>query len=84
LSLHNFKIIEALGLKINTSRSPWMALPPHQISWKYNKRFNRCWGNAQTDTQADNLMSLLSFLESRLRRQDTELRFYKVKGIPAL
>jgi len=39
LNLNNFKMIEAMGLKIIASRSPWMALPLYQISWKSTKRF---------------------------------------------
>jgi hypothetical protein len=39
LNLNNFKIIEAMGLKIIASRSPWMALPLYQISWNSTKRF---------------------------------------------
>jgi hypothetical protein len=31
-NLNNFKMIEAMGLEITASRSPWMALPPNQIS----------------------------------------------------
>jgi hypothetical protein len=39
LNLNNFKMIEAVGLKIIVSRSPWMALPPYQILWKSTKQF---------------------------------------------
>jgi hypothetical protein len=31
LNLNNFKLIEAMGLKINASRPLSMALPPYQI-----------------------------------------------------
>jgi hypothetical protein len=34
LNLNNFKTIEVLELKIIASRSPWLALPSYQISWK--------------------------------------------------
>jgi hypothetical protein len=39
LNLSNFKMIEAMGLKIIASRSSWIALPPYQISWKSTKQF---------------------------------------------
>jgi hypothetical protein len=39
LNLNNFKVIEAMGIKIIVSKSPWVALPPYQISWKSTKRF---------------------------------------------
>jgi hypothetical protein len=39
LNLNHFKMVEDTGLKIITSRSIWMALPPYQISWKSTKRF---------------------------------------------
>jgi hypothetical protein len=39
LNLSHFKMVEAMGLKIITSRFPWMALPPYQISWKSTKQF---------------------------------------------
>jgi hypothetical protein len=32
LNLNNLKMIEAMGLKIIASRSPWMTLPTYQIS----------------------------------------------------
>jgi hypothetical protein len=39
LNLNNFKIIEAMGLAIIASRSPWMELPLYQILWNPTKRF---------------------------------------------
>jgi hypothetical protein len=39
LEFNNFKMIEAMRLKIIASMSPWMALTPYQISWKSTKRF---------------------------------------------
>jgi hypothetical protein len=39
LNLYRFKIFEDMGLKIIASRSPWLALPPYQISWKCTKWF---------------------------------------------
>jgi hypothetical protein len=38
INLNNFKMIEAMGLKINESRSPWM-ISPYQISWNSTKQF---------------------------------------------
>jgi len=32
-------MIEAMGLKIIESSSPWMASPAYQISWKRTNRF---------------------------------------------
>jgi hypothetical protein len=39
LNLNNFKMIEAMWLQTIASRSPWMALPLYQISWKATKQF---------------------------------------------
>jgi len=39
LNLSNFKMIEAMGLKIIASRSPWMALLRYKIWLKSTKRF---------------------------------------------
>jgi hypothetical protein len=39
LNLILTKMVEAMGLKIIASRSPWMASPAYQISWKSTKRF---------------------------------------------
>jgi hypothetical protein len=38
-NLNNFKIVEAMGLKIIASRSPWMASLAYQIPYKSTKRF---------------------------------------------
>jgi hypothetical protein len=34
-------MVEAKGLKITVSRSPWMASPTYQISWKSTMRLKR-------------------------------------------
>jgi hypothetical protein len=39
LNLNHFKMIEAMGLNIIARRSPWVASPPYQISWKSTMRF---------------------------------------------
>jgi hypothetical protein len=39
LNIDKFKMIEALGLKIIASKSPWILLSPYQISWKFTNRF---------------------------------------------
>jgi hypothetical protein len=39
LNLNYIKMIEDTGLKISVLKSPWMALPLRQISWKSTKRF---------------------------------------------
>jgi hypothetical protein len=39
LNLSSYKMIEAMGLKIIASRSPWIALPLYQISRNSTKRF---------------------------------------------
>jgi hypothetical protein len=39
LNFINFKIIEAMGLKIIALRSTWMALRPYQISLNSTKEF---------------------------------------------
>jgi hypothetical protein len=49
LNLNNFKMIESMGLKIIASRSPWMALPPYQISWNYQAVQKLLVGDTQTD-----------------------------------
>jgi hypothetical protein len=73
LNLNHFKMVEDKGLKIITSRSPWMALPPYQISWKCTKRLDSYWWGTdrhihrQTDRQNGDLIRLLSFLERRLK-----------------
>jgi hypothetical protein len=41
LNLNNIKMTEAMGLKIIVSRSPWMALPPYQISLNSTRWFKR-------------------------------------------
>jgi hypothetical protein len=50
LNLSNFKMIEAMGLKIIASKSPWMALARHKISWKYTKLL-KIISREQTDRQ---------------------------------
>jgi hypothetical protein len=71
MNLNNFKMIEAMGLKIIASRSTWMALPPYQKSWKSTKRIKSDGGHGQTDTQTDRqtgeLINLLYFLKSSLK-----------------
>jgi hypothetical protein len=37
--INNFKKVEAMGIKTIASRSPWMALPPYQISLNSTKPF---------------------------------------------
>jgi hypothetical protein len=39
LNLIHFKVVEAMGLKIITSRSPWMASSDYQLSRKYTYWF---------------------------------------------
>jgi hypothetical protein len=50
-------MVEAMGLKITASHSPLMASPPNQISYKSTNQV-KCYGR-QTDSQADDLISLL-------------------------
>jgi hypothetical protein len=68
LNLNHFKMVEDMPLKIIASRSPWMALPPYQISWKSTKRFKSYYLETHTDRQTGDLISLLLFLESRLKK----------------
>jgi hypothetical protein len=71
LNLRHFKMVEARGLKIIASRSPWMVSPPYQISWKSTNWFRSCWGGGdrQTHRQDGDLISLFPFLENRLKIQ---------------
>jgi hypothetical protein len=39
LNLSNFEMIEGMEIKVIASESPWMILPPHQISQKSTKLF---------------------------------------------
>jgi hypothetical protein len=39
MNINKFKMIEALGLKIIASRSPWISLRPYQMSLKFTKCF---------------------------------------------
>jgi hypothetical protein len=66
LNLHHFNVVEDVGLSIIASRSPRMALPPYQISWKSAKQFESYyWGGGDTDRQTGDLINLLSFLVRR-------------------
>jgi hypothetical protein len=58
LNLNNFEITEAMGLKIIALGSPCMA--------SVSKLLGR---DTQTDRQTGDLISLLSFLESRLKME---------------
>jgi hypothetical protein len=71
LNLNHFKMVEDTGLKIITSRSIWMALPPYQISWKSTKRFKVISGGTHAERQTGDLIIILSFLESRLKKSFT-------------
>jgi hypothetical protein len=57
LSFNDFKMIEAMGLKIIAS-SPWIASPANQISWISTSHF-------KVIAQTGDLTGLLSFLKSR-------------------
>jgi hypothetical protein len=48
LNLNNFKLVEASGLKIIASKSPWMASSSYQTSWKSTRRF-KIYTHRQTD-----------------------------------
>jgi hypothetical protein len=56
---------EAMGLKTAESRSPTMASPPFNISSKSMSWFRSYLED--THRQTDDLISLLSFLESGLK-----------------
>jgi hypothetical protein len=73
LNLNHFKMVETMRIKIIASRSPWMASPPYQISWKSTKRFRSySWGTHRyIHRQTGDLISLLSFLGSRLKSKYT-------------
>jgi hypothetical protein len=60
-----------MGLKIIASRSPWLALPPYQISWNLPSGSEVIvGGHRQPARQTDRLViwkTILSFLKSRLK-----------------
>jgi hypothetical protein len=68
LSFNDFKMIEAMGLKIIAS-SPWIASPANQISWISTSHFKVISEEQQTDRQTGDLTGLLSFLKSRLKTE---------------
>jgi hypothetical protein len=50
LNRKHFKMVEAIGLKITASGSPWMASPPYQVSWKiYQTGQKLLVGDTQTN-----------------------------------
>jgi hypothetical protein len=62
LNLNNFKIIEAVGLKIIASRSPWVALSSYQISWNLplgSKVISGGQTDKQKHRQTSDLISLI-------------------------
>jgi hypothetical protein len=66
LNLNQFKMVEEMRLKIAALRSPWMISPTYQTSWKFTNRFKSI-SEGQTDRQNGDLISLLSFFESKLK-----------------
>jgi hypothetical protein len=59
-------MFEAMGLKITTSRSSWMASPAYKISEKICHSVQNLLVE-DWETQTGDWISLLSFLESRLK-----------------
>jgi hypothetical protein len=73
LNLNHFKAVEAIRLKVVSSTSPAMVSPPYKISSKSIDRFKKLLGGKERQTHTyidrltDDLISLLSFWESRLK-----------------
>jgi hypothetical protein len=72
-NLSHFKVVEAMGLKVDASTSPAVASLPYKISSKSFNRFLSFTGDGGThrcthrDGQTGDLISLLSFLECRVK-----------------
>jgi hypothetical protein len=73
LNLNNCKIIEAMGLKIIASRSPWMASPPTKFheNLPVDSKLIISGGHRNTG----DLINQLWFLESRLRQEYNRVKY---------
>jgi hypothetical protein len=65
LNLIHFKMVEAMGLKIIASRSPWMASAAYQILWKSTNWFKSWWGIDTHRQHGDHISIHFSFRKER-------------------
>jgi hypothetical protein len=70
LNLNHFKMVKAMGLKISALRSP----SRHYLHTKFHENLpssSKVISVGHTDRQTGDLISLLPFLESRLKMWST-------------
>jgi hypothetical protein len=76
LNLNTFKIIETMGLKIIASRSPWMALPPYQISLSSTRGSNVISGG-HTDWWSDKPVFIFGKQAKNYANEEMKTNFFQ-------